>query len=227
MGPAMAEINSVHSACLRGANRWPRRGSIQSFSIAARPAPASRVSPPPTVLLSKPIILVALPLLLCAAGLSVQAADGADTPASIERVYRSGQPALAFQRVDKAIAAQPQDPGLRFLRAVMLGDSRREPEARAEYEKLTQDFPELPEPFNNLAVMQAAQGRLDHARDLLETAIRNDPTYHTAHANLGDVYARLALRSYTSAASTPRVDDGLAHKLRMARELVAAPSSQP
>jgi Flp pilus assembly protein TadD len=109
----------------------------------------------------------------------------------------------------------------------MLGDSRRDTEARTEYEKLTQDFPELPEPFNNLAVIQAAQGRLDHARDLLETALRNDPTYRTAHANLGDVYARLALRSYTSAASAPRVDDGLVNKLRMARELVAASPSHP
>ena len=110
---------------------------------------------------------------------------------------------------------------------MMLGDSRREPEARTEYERLTQDFPELPEPFNNLAVLQAAQGRLDQARDLLETALRNDPTYRTAHANLGDVYARLALRSYSTAASAPRVDDALANKLRMVRELVAAPTARP
>lgn len=192
-------------------------------------APCARVAgvSAPTVRLLKPLILVAFSFLLGAAGLPADAADGTDTPAMIERLYRSGQPALAFQRVDKAIAAQPQDSALRFLRAVMLGDSRREAEARTEYEKLTQDFPELPEPFNNLAVMQAAQGRLDNARDLLETALRNDPSYRTAHANLGDVYARLALRSYTSAASAPQVDEGLANKLRMVRELVAAPAARP
>ena len=28
------------------------------------------------------------------------------------------------------------------------------------YQRLTQDFPELPEPYNNLAVLQAGQGQV-------------------------------------------------------------------
>lgn len=116
---------------------------------------------------------------------------------------------------------------MRFLRAVMLSDAMRTGEARAEYERLTQDFPELPEPFNNLAVIVAAQGRLDRARELLELALRNDPHYIAAQANLGDVLIRLAVRSYEAAANAARDDDLLQRKLRLARELASGASARP
>jgi Flp pilus assembly protein TadD len=78
----------------------------------------------------------------------------------------------------------------------------------------------LPEPYNNLAVLQAAAGQVDSARALLETALRLDPGYRTAHQNLGDVYVRLAQRAYEAAAG-PRPEPGLQNKLRLARELAA------
>ncbi len=66
--------------------------------------------------------------------------------------------------------------------------------------------------------MQAAGGQLDRARSLLESALRLDPSYRTAHENLGDVLVRLAQRAYESAAG-PRSDPALQTKLRMVREL--------
>ncbi|MBL0147805.1 MAG: tetratricopeptide repeat protein [Ideonella sp.] len=174
-----------------------------------------------------PITAVFVQLALGTCVTAAWPAEGVDNPAAIERIYRSGQTTLAFQRIDKALAAQPQDSSLRFLRALMLSDAQRSAEARTEYERLTQDFPELPEPFNNLAVIEAGQGRLGRARDLLETALRNDPAYLTAHMNLGDVYARLAVRAFEAAASAPRVDDALLRKLRMARELVGTSAARP
>ena len=39
------------------------------------------------------------------------------------------------------------------------------------FEQLTEDFPELPEPYNNLAVLYAADGQLDRARAALELAL--------------------------------------------------------
>jgi Flp pilus assembly protein TadD len=153
------------------------------------------------------------------------AADVDQPVTAIERLFRSGQTVQAFQRVDRAIAAQPGDPALRFLLGVMLTESKRETEAIQTFERLTQDFPELPEPFNNLAVLLAAQGQIDRSRALLEVALRNDPTYLTAHQNLGDVFARLAVRAYAAAASSARVDDNLSRKLRLARELAGVAST--
>jgi Flp pilus assembly protein TadD len=129
-----------------------------------------------------------------------------------------------MQRVDKAIAEKPRDAALRFQRAVMLTELQRTNEAIDALNKLIEDFPDLPEPYNNLAVLLAAQGRIDSARGLLETALRHDPAYAVAHENLGDVFIRLAQREYERAGAAGRTDEALQRKLRLARDL--APESK-
>ena len=157
--------------------------------------------------------------------LSAPAADAShllrQTTREIEQQFRRGETAPALQRLDAALAQHPIDAGLRFLKAVMLAEYGRTDEASALLEALTQEFPDLPEPYNNLAVLQAAAGRLEPARALLESALRLDPGYRTALQNLGDVLVRLAQRAY-EAASGPRSEPGLQNKLRLARELAAA-----
>lgn len=145
----------------------------------------------------------------------------------VERLFRGGDTALAMQRADKAIADKPRDASMRFLRAVMLTELQRTTEAIDALNKLIEDFPDLPEPYNNLAVLLAAQGRIDNARELLETALRHDPNYAVAHENLGDVFVRLALRAFERASAT-RNDEALQRKLRLTRELAASrPSARP
>lgn len=173
--------------------------------------------------------------LLCAGPLMAQgaggpaAASGSAARNEVERLQRAGQSAEAMQRLDKALAEDPRDAELRFLKAVMLAEAGRANEAAEIYTRLTQEFPELPEPWNNLAVLQAAQGRLDEARDALEAALRNDPGYAVAQENLGDIYVRLAARAYERAGSTsPQAQ----RKLQLARQLVnatppAAPAGTP
>jgi len=165
-----------------------------------------------------PRTLALLAALLTAA--SLHAAEPAADPArDIERLYRSGDVALAAQRLEQALAAQPSSPRLRFLKGVMLSEARRDAEAIMVFERLTQDHPDLPEPYNNLAVLHAARGQLDRARELLELALRHDPGYFAAHENLGDVFARLAQRAYEKAGANPRAEPSLQRKLRLARDL--------
>jgi Flp pilus assembly protein TadD len=167
---------------------------------------------------SLPRILALLAAALLTA--SVHAADAPADPArDIERLYRSGDAALAKQRLDQALATQPGSPRLRFLRGVMLSETGREAEAMEVFERLTQDHPDLPEPYNNLAVLHAARGQLDRARELLELALRQDPGYFAAHENLGDVFARLAQRAYEKASANHQAEPSLQRKLRIARDL--------
>ena len=139
----------------------------------------------------------------------------------IELQFRNGDPRAALLRLDQAMAARPGDAGLRFLQGVLLAESGRSAEAVAVFERMNEDFPDLPEPYNNLAVIEAAKGQLDRARSLLETALRLDSAYRTAHENLGDVLVRLALRAYEAAANGPSAEPALKTKLRMVRELAA------
>ncbi len=147
------------------------------------------------------------------------AADVQVTAAEIERQYRSGETRLAMQRLDQALAQRPGDAPMRFLQAVLASETGQTAQANRLLERMTEEFPDLPEPYNNLAVLQAAAGQLDRARSLLESALRLDPGYRTAHENLGDVLVRLAQRAYESA-SGPRSEPALQTKLRLVRELV-------
>ena len=125
----------------------------------------------------------------------VQPPPREDEAAVVQRLLAGGRGAEALARVERALAADPRDAQLRFLHGVALAEQRRTDEAIAAYTDLTRDHPDLAEPYNNLAVLQAAQGRYGEARESLEMAIRNRPGYATAHENLGDVLARLAAES--------------------------------
>ena len=148
-------------------------------------------------------------------------ADGQSpaTVASIEEQFRRGEQGLALQRLRLALTQRPQDAALRFLQGVLLSDIGRSDDAAQVFQDLIGSFPELPEPYNNLAVLRAAEGQIDNALVLLQSALRLAPDYRTAHENLGDVYLRLALRAYERAASGAQTGSALSNKLRQAREL--------
>ncbi len=150
---------------------------------------------------------------------AVRASDLEDA----SRLFKSGQHQQALARVNKAIAAKPNDPQARFLKGLILAEQGNGKEAADIFLKLTQDYPELPEPFNNLAVIYASQGQYDKARDALERSIRTHPSYATAYENLGDVYAKLASQAYDKALQLDSANPGAQDKLALARELVGGP----
>lgn len=126
----------------------------------------------------------------------------ADETADIARLARSGQGEEALKRIDALLAKQPADAQIRFMKGVMLSETRPA-EAIAIFVKLTQDYPKLPEPYNNLAVLYAAAGQYDKAKAALDKALRTHPAYATAFENLGDVHARLASQAYDKALQIP------------------------
>ena len=144
----------------------------------------------------------------------------ADEYADVDRLFSAGQWNDAAQKADQFLASNPRDARMRFLKGLVLSEQGRMVDATAVFVKLTEDFPELPEPYNNLAVLYSKQGQYDQARRSLESAIRTNPSYATAYENLGDVYAKLASQAYSKAlqidgASTTKVSP----KLAMIRDL--------
>ncbi|TXI09816.1 MAG: tetratricopeptide repeat protein, partial [Rhizobium sp.] len=110
-----------------------------------------------------------------------------------------GQYAQALQKLDQHLAKNPQDAEARFSRGIALTKLNRTGDAMKVFTDLTRDYPQLPEPYNNLAVLYAQQGDYEKARDALEAALATHPSYATAHENLGDIYAALAGASYNRA----------------------------
>jgi tetratricopeptide (TPR) repeat protein len=148
----------------------------------------------------------------------------ADELQEANQLLKAGQHAPALAQVNKALAAKPRDPQARFLKAVILTEQGNTKEAIEIFSKLTQDFPELPEPFNNLAVIYAAQGQYEKARAALEQSIRTHPSYATAYENLGDVYAKLASQAYDKALQLDKTNTGAQNKLSLVREIARGPT---
>ena len=123
----------------------------------------------------------------------------ADEYAEVQKLQQSGQAAAAMERADKYIAANPRDPQMRFIKAGLVSAQGKSAEAEELLVNLTRDYPELPEPWNNLAVLYASQGQLDKAEQALESALRINPAYATALENLGDVRVRQAADAYRRA----------------------------
>ena len=152
--------------------------------------------------------------------LGMSLAHAADDYSDITQLLRAGKAQDALAKADQRISTNPRDPQLRFLRGVAQADIGKQTDAISTFTKLTEDYPELPEPYNNLAVLYANQNQLDKARTALEMAIRTNPAYATAHENLGDIYAKLASQAYNKALQLDASQAGtLRPKLALIREL--------
>jgi len=162
-----------------------------------------------------------LRLLVAAAALSMSAAH-ADDYADVSRLMRAGQFAEAMTKVDQYLASKPRDPQMRFFKGVIQTETGKTNDAIATFTKITEDYPELPEPYNNMAVLYAGQSQFDKARAALEMAIRTNPSYATAHENLGDVYARLASQAYSKALQLDGGNAAVPPKLALIRNLFSA-----
>jgi tetratricopeptide (TPR) repeat protein len=137
----------------------------------------------------------------------------------VNQLLKAGKQAQALTRVEQALAAKPRDAQMRFLKGVIQTELGKPQDAIGTFSKLTEEFPELPEPYNNLAVLHASGGQFDKARAALEMAIRTNPSYSTAHENLGDIYANLASQAYSKALQLGGSTTTLQPKLTLIREL--------
>jgi tetratricopeptide (TPR) repeat protein len=159
-------------------------------------------------------------LLACAASVTL-----ADDLLDAQRLQKQGQLPQALEKVDAAIASKPKDAQGRFLKGLILAEMGRSTEAVAVFGKLAEDYPELPEPYNNLAVLYAQQKQYDKARTALEMAIRTHPGYAVAYDNLGDVHAKLASQAYEKALQLDASNKLTRSKLAMIQQLVSTSTS--
>jgi Flp pilus assembly protein TadD/ketosteroid isomerase-like protein len=143
----------------------------------------------------------------------------ADEYGDVSQLLRASKFPEAMAKADAHLSAKPSDPQMRFLKGVIQRNSGKQADAIVTFTKLTEDYPELPEPYNNLAVLYASQSQFDKARAALEMAIRTNPSYATAHENLGDVYARLASEAYNKALNLDGANPAVQPKLALIREL--------
>lgn len=156
---------------------------------------------------------------LCALLLCFSLSANADDIQDANKLLKQGQHGPALVKIDAALAGKPKDAQARFLKAVILTEQGQTEESIRLLTALTEDYPELPEPYNNLAVIYAGQGQFEKAKVALEKALRTHPSYSTAHENLGDIYAKMASQAYDRALQLDRSKSSSSTKLALIKDV--------
>ena len=168
-----------------------------------------------------------LATILFCMGLTAPILAQTDDLQEAQQLLKQGQTERAMERVDQYLKTKPKDARGRFLRGILLTEQNKPTEAIRVFTELTQDYPELPEPYNNLAVLYASQGQYDKARGALEMAIRTHPSYATAHENLGDIYAKMASQAYDKALQLDKGNQAAQTKLNLIKDLFTGGARPP
>jgi tetratricopeptide (TPR) repeat protein len=132
----------------------------------------------------------------------------------------------AVKAIEAELKVNPRNVQLRFIRSRIEIETGNLPAAQATLLEITQQFPEIPEPYNNLAALEAESGRLEEAREYLELALKVQPSFTTAYENLGDVYTRLAARAYGKALSLDRKQIQNRRKMKLAEDILKPVSNE-
>lgn len=143
----------------------------------------------------------------------------ADDLQDANKLFKQGQQQAALDKVNNYLSGKPKDAQGRFLKGLILTEQGKPNDAIKIFSDLTVDYPDLPEPYNNLAVLYAGQGQYEKARQSLELAIRTHPSYATAHENLGDIYAKMASQAYDRALQLDKSNTATQTKLAMIQDL--------
>ena len=160
-----------------------------------------------------------LPAALLIGALLFYTGARADELQDATQLFKQGQQSQALSKVNSYLTSKPKDAQGRFLKGLIYTEMNKTADAIKVFSDLTQDYPELPEPYNNLAVLYASQGQYDKAKAALEMAIRTHPSYATAHENLGDIYAKMASQAYDRALQLDSSNTSTQTKLAMIQDL--------
>ena len=145
---------------------------------------------------------------------------------NISQMAEQGQQGAALDHINAYLVKNPKDAQAMFMKGVFLAELGKREEATKTFIDLTEKYPNLPEPYNNLAVLYADAGQYDKAQKALETAIRTHPSYATAHENLGDIYARRASEAYDKALQLDTGNTRAQNKLALIKDLFGSNANQ-
>jgi len=149
-------------------------------------------------------------------------------PSDVEKLIKARKYQDAVTQINVDLKKTPRNVQLRFVKARLQIEMRQFDQAKKTLIEITQQFPELPEPYNNLAAIAANQGQWIEARDYLELALKLRPTYAIASANLGEIYIRLGAQAYEDAAKNALLNQRqYANRAKALLEILKPPVKRP
>ena len=149
-------------------------------------------------------------------------------PPDIEKLIKARKYQDAVTQINTDLKKTPRNVQLRFIKARLQIEMRQFDQAKKTLIEITQQFPELPEPYNNLAAIAANQGQWIEARDYLELALKLRPSYAIASANLGEIYIRLGAQAYQDAAKSGQLNQRqYSNRAKALLDVLKPPAKRP
>ena len=149
-------------------------------------------------------------------------------PSDVEKLVKARKYQDAITQINLELKKNPRNVQLRFVKARLQIELRQFDQAKKTLVEITQQFPELPEPYNNLAAIAANQGQWIEARDYLELALKLRPTYAIASANLGEIYVRLGAKAYEDAAKNAQLNQRqYSNRAKALLDVLKPPAKRP
>ena len=149
-------------------------------------------------------------------------------PSDVEKLIRARRYQDAITQINTDLKKTPGNVQLRFVKARLQIEMRQFDQAKKTLIEITQQFPELAEPYNNLAAIAANQGQWIEARDYLELALKLKPTYAIASANLGEIYIRLGAQAYEDAAKNTQLNQRqYSNRAKALLDVLKPPAKRP
>ena len=149
-------------------------------------------------------------------------------PSQVEKLIKARKFEDAVTQINIDLKKTPRNVQLRFVKARLQIEMRQFDQAKKTLIEITQQFPELPEPYNNLAALAANQGKWIEARDYLELALKLRPTYAIASANLGEIYIRLGAQAYEDAGKNAQLNQRqYTNRAKALLDILKPPAKRP
>ena len=149
-------------------------------------------------------------------------------PSDVEKLIKARKYQDAITQINADLKKTPRNVQLRFVKARLQIELRQFDQAKKTLIEITQQFPELPEPYNNLAAIAANQGQWIEARDYLELALKLRPSYAIASANLGEIYVRLGAQAYEDAAKNAQLNQRqYSNRAKALLDILKPPAKRP
>jgi len=126
--------------------------------------------------------------------------------------------------INNYLKTNPNDPQMLFWKAKLLNESNTsadKEEAFQLYMSLSDNYPELAEPHNNLGVIFASQGDYQKATHYFELALRANPSNALASENLADLYVQQAYKYYLNAANYDPANKAVKSKIEKLNSLIS------
>ena len=143
----------------------------------------------------------------------------------IQGLISEGKLDQALTETKAILAKDPDNVQALFMKGLIHTRTNQLKDAEETFLLLSENNPDLPEPYNNLAVIYASQGEFEKAREALQRAINTHPSYATAHENIGDIYAKMASQAYNQALELDNSNVAAREKLSLINELFSVPAS--